>query len=622
MSTQDRQDWSSTSYEDRLEVLVEATARRFPDDADIAGANLAEVAMLLRAGRDVDACNAAVITNLEHPGTGPFWMMPLVMLTYGARQHLAPDTLDRIARSWETVRQQRGDTENHWVLYHASLYLAAQEYDDDRMSWNNGLTSAENMAEAKEWLGVWIHGATRLGQSEYNPTHYVAEYAVPLLMLVAWAREPEVADAARMMLDFLFAELATVSLHGVLRGPNSRTDDVSVVERWSAMASLYSWLLFGTTHPPSSLDDWWGTALAQLAHTYRPPEVIRRIAVSPPAERLQRDRARSRRMLRGSDVEFRSVCKTQYLRPEYAVGSTQGGLSDAIQGHAWDVTWHETDPRGMHPTLFSTHPHHSGAVLQKFFSSPPEPMALSIPFEGKPSYLEPDKLIGVSPYEEVSQDLDTVVALYAIPEDSPHPHVNTFLSKDLRDVTTTPTGWLVGRGGDAFVALRVLTPYDVAPHRTWPTPWDPASARETESRLLVTRHRRTGTVVQVARASDHESLEAFADAVDACAFEHGVEPRPWVRMTTLRNRRIEAEHGRATLIEGAADDPSSWQLFEGTHMTSTLGSGRVSIRHGDLERVLDFASLTTQDHDHGQAAPRVPQPAPTEPARDRGPRRG
>jgi hypothetical protein len=40
-----------------------------------------------------------------------------------------------------------------------------------------------------------------------------------------------------MMLDWLFAELATVTLDGMLRGPNSRTDDTSVVERWNALAN-------------------------------------------------------------------------------------------------------------------------------------------------------------------------------------------------------------------------------------------------------------------------------------------------------------------------------------------------------------------------------------------------
>ena len=50
----------------------------------------------------------------------------------------------------------------------------------------------------------------------------------------------------------------------------------------------------------------------------------------------------------------------------------------------------------------------------------------------KKSYDSPDKLVGGSPYEQIFQDQDTVIALYDIPPGARFPHINGFFSKDLQ----------------------------------------------------------------------------------------------------------------------------------------------------------------------------------------------
>lgn len=599
MSEPARRDcWRETSYDERVRVLLDLATERYADGDAVAEASLADLAMLLGEGRHVDACEAAIMVHLQSPGSGPFWMMQLVMVMYRGGTRLSDAARRQIRRSWEEVRQLRGDTENHWVLYHACLHLAAELDGYEDLAWENGRTSEENRVEAVGWLRHWIHGAVRLGQSEYNPTHYIAEYAIPLLMLAQWTRDDELAVAARMMLDHLFAELATVSLYGVLRGPHARTDDTSVVEPWNSMTSLYSWLLFGSTQPATARNDWWNGALAQLAHGYRPPEVLRRIALDPPPVRHQHDRARSRRMLRETTQEFRTIVKKHYLRPEYAVGSTQGGPSDPIQSHVWDVTWHVADPRDAQPTFFSAHPHQTGSVLQTYFSCAPEPMAASVPYEGKPSFGEPDSVVGSSPYEQVVQHDDTLIALYEVPAHAPVHHVNTFVSRDLVELSKGDSGWYVARAGEAFLAFLPLSEVEWAEHRYWLSPWDPASDVATGSRLLVSRGGSTGIVVQVAAAHEFTDLAAFRAAVERAPLDIEREPMR-IRMTSIRGAVIEFEHGRPPLIDGVPRCESPDHLFSGTHMNSMLGSGVVSIRHGDLERVLDFSTLETTDIDHG-----------------------
>lgn len=590
----ERVDQRRAEYLARIEeVMTWRTGLYAPDK--LGEMDMSAMAMMLVRGENIEACNRRVIEMMKDPGTGPFWMFPTTIVALAGRDKLSAEARDAIREAWRTARQLRGDTENHWVMYHTSVYLMAQLYPNEPAeTWANGLSSTENLTEARGWLLDWMDLTTTIGQGEYNPTHYIGEYAIPMLMLATWAEDLAMRQRGVMMLDWLFAELANVTLEGVLRGPNSRTDDISVTERWNALATFFSWILFGNTPPPSGYGGW-GNYFAVLAPNYEVPEVIYRIAVDRSRDILQHDRARSRRIWRYSDEHMRPIYKTQYLRDDYAVGSTQGGISDPIQSHVWDVTWRVDDPRGVHPTMFSLHPHSSGKVMQMFFATYPEPMPVGVTTEGKPSYDSPDKLLGCSPYEQVFQNLDTVVALYDIPPDTRFPHVNGFFSKDLTDVTEDESGWIFARGGEhTFLAYRPLADYHWVDHRRYPTMWK-NEAVPSGGRVLTSPHLKNGTIVQAASASEFADFAAFQTAIRALPLEFSLEGTPKVKMTTLRGHRIEATYGAAPRLDGKRVDYSKWQLFEGTHLNSKLGSRVLTISHGPLERVLDFNTLSITD---------------------------
>ncbi len=584
-----------SAYLQRVQEVVDWRIGELYDPADVAKMDISTVVMLLRRGEHLDDCSERVLQLMAQPGSGPFWIFPTTMLAFAGRDRLSEEAQAAIREAVRSARQVRGDTENHFVLYYSSMYLLSELYaGTDASAWATGKSAAEMNAEAKAWLLDWMRITTTIGQGEYNPTHYLGEYAIPMLMMSVWAEDPEMRQRGHMMLDWIVAELANVTLEGVLRGPNSRTDDTSVTERWQALATYFTWQLFGNTPPPKN-NAYWGNYFAALADYYEVPEVIYRIAVDRPADILQHDRARSRHMWRGSEVDVRPIYKTQYLRKHYAVGSTQGGLSDPIQSHAWDVTWAEPDPRHRHPTMFSLHPHSSGPVLQQFFSVFPEPLWEGVRNEGKPSYDEPDKLVGASPYEQVVQNLDTVIALYDIPEGERYPQVNGFFSKDLVEVVEHESGWIFARGGQAYLAYRPLADYHWIAHRGYPNYREPDLRVDTGSRVLVSPHRRNGTLVQAADGAEFASYADFQAAILALPLEFALKPHPRVRFTSLRGRVIEAEYGETPRIDGEPVDYDGWQLFEGTHLNSELGSRVLSIRHGKLERVLDFNTLSITD---------------------------
>ncbi|MCC6415581.1 MAG: hypothetical protein IT582_06705 [Opitutaceae bacterium] len=566
-----------------------------PDTLDMSA-----IAMLLARGEQIDACNARVIELMKEPGTGPFWMFPTAMVALIGQDKLSPEARAAIREAWRTTRQLRGDTENHWVMYHTALYLMSELYPDEpARTWCNGKSSAESLAETKSWLIDWMTITTTIGQGEYNPTHYIGEYAIPMAMLNSFAKDPAMRQRGHMMMDWLFAELANNTLEGVLRGPNSRTDDTSVIERWNALSSFFSWILFGNT-PPTKGYGGWGNYFAPVAADYELPEVIYRIAVDRHEDIYQHDRARTRRMWRYEDEHMPPIYKTQYLRRDYAVGSHQGRVSDTIQGHVWDVTWREDDPRGKYPTLFSVQAFSSGKSLQTQFATYPEPMPRAIYREGKPSYDSPDKIVGTSPYEKVFQDHDTVIALYDIPAGTRFERVNGFFSKDLKDVTEDKSGWIFARGGDAFLAYRPLAAYEWEPHLTFrqvPSKEGGYAYErdDTGSKILASPHLQNGTIVQAASASEFKDFAAFQSAIKALPLEFALQPTPTVKFTSLRGKQIEFTYGQTPRVDGQPVDYAHWKLFGGTHLNAEVGSRKLTITHGQLQRVLDFNTLNIAD---------------------------
>jgi hypothetical protein len=546
------------------------------------------IAAKLARHEDADLCSRSVIQMMKDPGSGPFWMFPTVAMAYLGRDQLTPEAQKAIRDSYRHVMQLRGDTENHWAMYYTSLYLISELYPNEpATSWYSGKSSEENLAEARDYLISWMDLATTIGQGEFNPTHYIGEYAIPMLFLSSWAKDPAMRQRGHLMLDWLFADLAENTLNGVLRGPNARTDDNSVIERWNALASFFSWILFDNTPPTASYGSW-GNYFAAAARNYELPEVIYRIAVDRPQDFIQRDLKRTRRRWRNSDVLMAPVYKTTYMRHDYAVGSYQGGLADPIQTHVWDVTWDVPDPRGVHNTMFSVHPISSGDDMQTYFTELPDQMIKGVTRESKPSYDSPDKFLGGSRFERVFQDHDTVIALYDIPPGTRFPHINGFFSKDLKNLTEDPSGWIFAQGGATYLAYRPLASYTWEKSASW-------AKEDKGDRRLYSPHLKNGTIVQAASASEFKSFDEFKKAIIALPLKFQLEPVPKVTFTTLRGVVMACTYGEAPLINGQRVDYSKWKLFEGPYLNAEKGSRKLTLTHGRTERILDFNTLTISD---------------------------
>lgn len=558
----------ASPFERRMKALLDSH-----DDIPVDKAGMGTLAVRLRQGREIEAVSRRLIELLADPSGDMFWMFPATAVAFHDRGQLSHEARSALRRAWRTYMPYRGDTENHWLLYYTCLYLMTEMYPGEQEQWFNGKSSSENHKEAEEWLLHWMDLTTTIGQGEYDCTHYIGVYMLPLSYLKAWAKDEKMRKRAQILLEWITADFAVETLNGMYAGSHARTDDRQLVEKWRGVSSDFAWLFFGEGHP---LPGPAGYVLYYLlASAYEPPDIIKRIATDRSQPYMHYERKRTRHRWRFSEERNAPVWKRMYMRKEYAVGSDQGGLLQPVQQHSWDVTWAVDDPRGVHNTMFSAQPYSSPFELQMYFPVPPDWFTQDV-VKSKPTFDSPDKLLGGSPYESIFQDRDTVIALYDIEPGTRFPHVNGFFSKDLRDLTEHPSGWIFARGGDAFLAYKPLAPYEWAPlHPIYGS----------EGKRLYSPHLKNGTILQVAAASEFPSFEAFQKAIVALPLEVTLEPKPRVKMRSLRGAEIDFTFG---------DKPRESKLFEGPFLNAETGSRRMVITHGGERRVLDLGRLAIE----------------------------
>lgn len=578
------------AYYARADTLINQFADQVAPTDYTSGGYFNIIANLMR-GTNLEWSVARLDTLMRDPRGDMFWMYPFITAMYAGRDQLPGETRARMRDLWRTYTPYRGDTENHWLMYHAAMYLVTQMYPGEPAeSWFNGKSSEENFREAEEYLLSWFELTTTIGQGEYDSPDYFNVYVVPAAQLAAFAEDPAMQLRARMMLDYLIADFAAESLDGMYAGGHSRVYPRQALEAWFPASTGFAWLLFGNTPRYTRAE-----SMILVLAGYEPPRVLHEIATDRERDYVHRERKRTRHRMRFSPgVRNAPVYKYMFVTDDFAIGSTQGGLLQPIQQKTWGLTWATADPRGVNNTFFTVHPYSSPVELGMYFSGPLGFITEAV-VRSKTTYDSPDKWTGGSPHEQVFQHRGCVIALYDIPPGTRWPHVSAFFSKDLRQREESADGWIFARGGDAFIAVYPLAEY------TWRREEDEWQSGEFNHRLH-SPHLKNGFVVQVAKANEFDgSFDAFKAAVEALPLETRVDPVPSVRFTTLDGDELSATYGQAPTVGDRVVEYGNWKLFEGPFLNAETGSRRLEITHGITGRTLDFETLTLTENIAGRA---------------------
>ncbi|MFI6995975.1 hypothetical protein [Nocardia sp. NPDC050175] len=180
-------------------------------------------------------------------------------------------------------------SENHYIMFASSEYLAGQLWPDDEFqpgsfflsgSKDGILTGKERRARGKARVLRWLNHRIQMGWTEFNSSGYYREHLWSVLNLVDFALDDEVRDKAAMVADLLLFDIARFSHKGAMGAPGGRAQFNSHASgRDNAFGDAVE-ILFGTRGLFNDGDSEIGAALA--TSTYQVPEVLLEIAARPP----------------------------------------------------------------------------------------------------------------------------------------------------------------------------------------------------------------------------------------------------------------------------------------------------------------------------------------------------
>lgn len=550
------------------------------------------IAARYATNNNVRLADSLFVEALREPRGDMFWMFPVIGAYLHGKDKMSEETRAAVRNAWKTYTPYRGDTENHWCMYYASLFLAAEQWPGlPGSEWYNGKSSDENRTEAMEYLIDWIRITTTIGQGEFDSPDYLPEYVIPMVLLAEFSQDADMRTRGRMMADYLLADFAVDHLEGQYIGGFSRIYQPAVYKPLLSQASGFAWLYFGTGKPTQS-----GWVLLPALSSYRLPHIIYRVAVDRSKPYVHKERKRVRNIIRLGSEKNPPVYKYSYITRDYGLGSLQGGILQPIQQHTWSVRFTSGEP---YTTIFGLHPYWSALELIMFFPEE-ERMMISDVVASKGTYNNPDKWTGSSPFERTFQHKNTLIVLYDIEPGTTTEHIDGFFPMTLDHRSVDASGWILCRAGDTYIGWYPLQEYE------WIAEYEkPGQTKNTIGRPEMETDRppmgnwrlrshklQNGYVVEVRSKAEVGSFKEFTENLTANVPKAILKPGAVsVEYRTIEGVSMKFSFPDGRVLNGRKVDLKKTRLFEGPFLNADAGSERLTITHGGERRVLDFKAL-------------------------------
>jgi hypothetical protein len=498
---------------------------------------------------------------------------------YVHTRDLLTDSLrERIHYIWKhfPVRPLQGEHER--VAYYTALYLAARTFPRDA-DFFNGKSCDENADDARAFLSHWMKESTEYGQREFDSPTYGGIFLVSCLLLRDHGLGSEFRLRADLMAQWLLTDFAHDHLNGNYCGAHGREHMMGAMQPLSTEMSSMSWLYFGDGPPAYSREQLFAALSDFMPH----PAVVELATVRrEPYESWERKRS-AVRIRSGPRDGAEEVIRYTYMDPLYAIGSIPGGLVHPREQHSWDVTWISENPE-YPATLF---------VMQPW--SDPDALLPFVPHEGEIAsrnvgmvdsyYGTVTKTVGGSPFEDVFQHRNTLIALYDIGEVSRFPVIAGFFPPvvDSMHVDSLESGWITIDAGDVYIGVYPLKPYRLVDGMF--------------GKRFFSAHKRNGVIVQVAGRNVIGSFEDFMKKIHASRPDTAdFAQRGRVRYRTIFGDALDFTFDGARSVNGATPGMPTDALFFSPRLTSKTGSGVLTIHatRGDVHIDMNTLEIRTE----------------------------
>ena len=517
---------------------------------------------------------------------GPFHILSAMHLLCRWEHDLPEKAIALIRRLMTHGILERGNTENHWLMYYTGNLLAAERWPDMAVSWN-GRPPEAIRAEATRWILGIIERTAANGHHEYDSTGYHTEHVIPYIALADHAQDPHLRRQAEQMLSLLVADMALEYLHGAWAGGHSREGYRENTWTRIGPVRLLHYLYFGEEDfdPAHHLQPY---AVPALTARYRPPALFADIARDRQRAFVVKKTKAPRTIYRHVDRQADPVRKYTYMSKSFALGSTQIGLPGPPAGPidlvSWDLTW---DGLKHEAKIVCNHPYRSPGRFSAFLCSLPQTAGRAIATD-KPYLQYPDRLFGASPYERMMQHQGTVIVLYKIPADDDAPYVNLYLPRSI--AWEEQNGWLFGNLESFYVALRPIGPCRW--HQIRESGYASVLVRDgdlIDGWLLRIEDLSAGLILEAVEANDAGSFDAFRKRrTDAHLDLSGWPDRDRVIVNTSSGVRLDMGYDGPHSVDGQPIDYDAYPLYEAPWVDAPLGTGRMTFHYEDAKLDLDF----------------------------------
>lgn len=481
---------------------------------------------------------------------------------------------DRLAASFT---DDFGFTDNHMLQIHTARYLFGQRWPDGPV-FADGSTPAQAHRDSAAWIRRWIDQTVRQGMFEYDSPNYHHLYLLCFASLHEFSQDELLRRQTWMIMQVLLAEWATEYLEGTWVGAHSREkyDQVLHTHEHTGAATRFGRLYFGAAPLRPELAESEAVALAALQRFPALP-MIGRMATVRTTPMILRELKPARR---GPRIHYgEPTWKYTLLAPQFSVGSSWGDLTD-VEQHRWDLTW--VSPHDG-STVFFINPSMSVPQLHRYFEDPVDKLLGAI-LRTRPYYVDPNKWVEPSPYEDVFQQDGAVIDLYDIPANAEHQHINGFFPHVIAE-KREQDGWILCRADGVFFGVWTSVP------GTW--------HQEKDHDRLTIVHPKTAVILEAIAAADMPDFDAFCARMlqNRPAFDPATMT---VTYTNLQGRLMRFTHRGGRSVNDSPVDLRNWPLFKGPWLNAQRGTGIITLQYGDERVVLDFNTDTVRHEKAGE----------------------
>ena len=545
----------------------------------------------LTLGRDLDDFVDVVKRDLASdtlglPGAGgPFQVLPAMLLVCRWEDQLPEEIVTLVRDFFLKGVLDRGNTENHWMMFYAGSLLAAEWLAEEPVMWN-GQSPVAIRDEATRWIMGTIERTARLGHHEYDSTGYHVEHFAPLVGVYEHTQNLELKSQVEKVLSLLVADMALEYFYGAWAGGHSREGyRENTGMRIGPVRGLH-YLYFGGEFDP--LQDVQGFAIPVAVAGYRPPALFAEIALDRSQPHVVKKTKAPRNIYRHTDRDPKPVRKYTFMSRSFALGSTQVGLPGPPAGPidlvSWDLSW---DGPKHEAKIVCNHPYRDPGRFSAFLGSLPLSARRDVG-DPKPYLQRPDRLFGASPFEQMMQHEGTIIVLYRIPEDDEAPFVNLYLPKSIHWVAQD--GWLFGDVGDFYVSLRPLAAYN----------WERICESRNDATMVSDGDLIDGWLLRMEDVNAGLVLEAVeADDVDDFASycnnraNKDVDLANWLEnaqvvVETFDGKTLDMTYDGAHCVDGEVIDYDAWPLYASPSAEANVNTGKMRFFYGDQVLNLDF----------------------------------